>query len=593
MAARDLFDPTRFSNCCNAIDSGLVNSTKIATREKSSFNKILDKVEKINSSSPFVKKAKELVNISNRIYENGRIPDKFAQGIAGVLDHFGAASILKVVEKVDINAVNNIKTTMGNVSDKLRGGHLRLKDMDGLVSDITRLQKYAKGLFGDKNSVPPNDCICHPDVYARHVADKFFPKYASLYAVRFHVRSDMVENIHPMFSEGLGFEFLCTKITRPSVEYEVEEINKYNQRIYVQKKATYSSLSCDFIDDDSNYVHNVMDLMMRYYTPAMSLQDGATNANVLNFPDDVEYNQESTRFVYHSEQLASSKGPEKGSTSLSMDFEPLIEKIEIFHMHKFGQNVTKYTIFSPVLKSVNFSELASESSDIPSISCEFNISHFNISTHNIRNDTDFNWNFSWNRGDVGGTVLGNYDGSVNTKSSVLAKLNNETGPKSKFESLKDRLKASAKNFAKAVADKVKSWAKNKAKALADKLFGGPKMKAFAKSIKDGFKAVTSIPGKLIGAAEGLVESGINKLDGLTKKLTTPKLLIDVANPVVSSGFVVSPAPSVPPLNVPSLDANFNIMPDGINIVPPDMSSTFPQSNEEKPANDKLPEAGKL
>lgn len=593
MAARDLFDPTRFSNCCGNIESGLTNSTKIATREKSSFNKILDKVEKINSGSPFVKKAKELVNISNRIYENGRIPDKFAQGIAGVLDHFGAASILKVVEKVDVNAVNNVKTTMGNVSDKLRGGHLRLKDMDGLISDITRLQKYAKGLFGDKNPVPANDCICHPEVYARHIADKFFPKYASLYAVRFHIRSDMVDNIHPMFSEGLGFEFLCTKITRPSVEYEVEEINKYNQRIYVQKKTTYSSLSCDFIDDDSNYVHNVMNLMMSYYTPAMSLVKGATNSNILNFPDNTEYNKDSSYFVYHSGEIASSKGPEKGSASLSMDFEPLIEKIEIFHLHKFGQNVTKYTIFGPVLKSVNFSELASDSSDIPSISCEFNISHFSISTHNIGSDTDFNWNFSWNRGDVSGTVLGNYDGDINTKSSVLAKLKNESGPKSKFESLKDRLKASAKNFAKAVADKVKSWVKNKAKALADKLFGGPKMKAFADNIRSGIKAVTSAPGKLIGMAEGLVEKGINKLDGLTKKLTTPKLLIDVASPTINSNFIVSPPPEIPPFNTPAFN-DLNIIPNGsINVVPPTMSSTFAAAEKEKPANDKLPEPGKL
>lgn len=590
MAARDLFDPTRFSNCCNQIESGLANSTKIATREKSSFNKILDKVEKINSSSPFVKKAKELVNISNRIYENGRIPDKFAQGIAGVLDHFGAASILKVVEKVDINAANNVKTTLGNVSDKLRGGHLRLKDMDGLVSDITRLQKYAKGLFGDKNPVPANDCICHPEVYARHIADKFFPKYASLYAVRFHVGNGMSAWIHPTLSEGHGFEFLCTKINRPSVEYEVEEINKYNQRIFVQKRATYSSLTCDFIDDDSNLVHTFAEQMLRYYTPAMSLTSGANNSQILNFPGAVEYQSNTSNFITHSDNVASSKGPERGS-DLSLDFSPLIEKIEIFHMHKFGQQVTKYNIHHPVLKSVNFSELASDSSDIPIISCEFNITNFNIEEFNINDNTDFSWDFSWNRGDDSGTVLGNYDGSINTKATVLAKMRSSKG--SKFKSLKDRLKESARNFAKAIADNVKTWAKNKAKALAKKLFGGPTMKAFAENIKSGIKTVTSAPGKLIGAVEGLVETGISKLDGLTKKISTPKLLSNVAgvskqlSPDELNGILDSSGYS----SLGTYDPTFDAYRPNVPFVIPDEDAA---TTEEKPAvNDKLPEPGKL
>lgn len=587
MAARDLFDPTRFSNCCNQIESGLANSTKISTREKSSFNKILDKVEKINSSSPFVKKAKELVNISNRIYENGRIPDKFAQGISGVLDHFGAASILKVVEKVDVNAVNNVKTTMGNVSDKLRGGNLRLKDMDGLISDVTRLQKYAKGLFGDKNPVPANDCICHPEVYARHIADKFFPKYASLYAVRFHVGNGMSAWIHPTLSEGHGFEFLCTKINRPSVEYDLEEINRYNQRIFVQKKATYSSLTCDFIDDDSNLVHTFAEQMLRYYTPAMSLVAGANNSQILNFPGIAEYDSNKENFITHSDNVASSKGPEKGS-DLSLDFSPLIEKIEIFHMHKFGQQVTKYNIHHPVLKSVNFSELASDSSDIPIISCEFNITNFNIEEFNINDNTDFSWDFSWNRGDDGGTVIGNYDGTTaNSKATVLAKLRSPKG--SKFKSLKDRLKESAKNFAKAVADNVKSWVKNKAKELAKELFGGPKMKAFAENIKSGIKFVTSAPGKLIGAAEGLVETGISRLDGLTKKISTPKVLSNVAG--VSKQLSSSDLTDIIDSEVRTFPVPERVPIVSINMDDP---QPVPSSQVDSPVvNDKLPEPGKL
>lgn len=585
MAARDLFDPTRFSNCCGSVESGLTNSTKIATREKNSFNKILDKVEKINSGSPFVRKAKELVNISNRIYENGRIPDKFAQGISGVLDHFGAASILKVVEKVDINAANNVKTTMGNVSDKLRGGNLRLKDMDGLISDVTRLQKYAKGLFGDKNPVPANDCICHPEVYARHIADKFFPKYASLYAVRFHVGNGMSAWIHPTLSEGHGFEFLCSKINRPSVEYDLEEINRYNQRIFVQKKATYSSLTCDFIDDDSNLVHTFAEQMLRYYTPAMSLVAGANNSQILNFPGKTEYDSNKENFITHSDNVASSKGPERGS-DLSLDFSPLIEKIEIFHMHKFGQQVTKYNIHHPVLKSVNFSELASDSSDIPIISCEFNITNFNIEEFNINDNTEFSWDFSWNRGDDSGTVLGNYDGFINTKSTVMAKLRSSKGSKSK--SLKDRLKESAKNFAKAVADKVKSWAKDKAKALSEKLFGGPKMKAFADSIKNGMKTVTSLPGKLIGAAEGLVENGISKLDGLTKDISAPKVLSSVVGigKQLSSGEIDDILDSTPQtFPLPERIPLTSISMDDPNYVPP-VPYVEPKQIE-------LPEPGKL
>lgn len=560
MAARDLFDPTRFSNCCSSVDTGLTNMTKIANREKNSFNKILDKVEKINSSSPFVKKAKELVNVSNRIYENGKIPDKFAQGITGVLDHFGAASILKVVEKVDINAVNNVKTTMGNVSDKLRGGNLRLKDMDGLISDVTRLQKYAKGLFGSKDGGKPNDCVCHPEVYARHIANEFAPKYASLYAVRFHIRPEFAEYMRPDDPAAVGFEFLCTKITRPSIEYDMEEINRYNQRVFVQKKASYGPLTCDFLDDDKNYVLETITRIMSYYTPAMSLKNIANNSNVMNFGDAAEYNADVQNF-FNAEGLASSRGPEYGSGGIgveitNMDFSPLISKIEIFHMHKFGQHYTLYTIYNPVLKSVNFSELSSDSSDMPSITCEFNVTNFNIDDLSV-NDVDLSgkWDFSWNRGNVGGTVLGNYDGKINTRDSVLKLLNLKNTPKTK--SLKERLKESAKKFAKALADKVKSWAKKAADQLKNAFGLGEngKVTGFIKTIKSG---VDFLKNEAANVKKGLADGAIRLLDGGTSKILesiSGTRHFDVSSSPATATFTLEQQPEAarPPISDAILD----------------------------------------
>lgn len=543
MAARDLFDPTRFSNCgCSeGISDANKNAAKIATREKNSFNKILDKVEKINSNSPFVKKAKELVNISNRIYENGKIPDKFAQGNTGVLDHFGASQLLKVVEKVDVNAVNNVKTVMGNVSDKLRGGNLRLKDMDGLISDVTRLQKYAKGLFGDKNAVPPNDCICSPEVYARHIANDFFPKYASLYAVRFHTNHNAIESFLP--KEAPHFEFLCTKISRPSVEYELEEINRYNQRIFVQKKASYGSLTCEFIDDDSNLVHTFMSSMLEYYSPALNLNKGADNAQLFIFADKAAYDKNKNIDDYRNNesQVASSKGPEMGNGAVDLkksneiiDFAPLIDRIEIFHLHKFGQQITKYTIYHPVLKSVNFSELTAEGGDIPSISCEFNITNFNATSEKITDNGTISWDFSWNRGNAGGTVLGNYDGKINTKASVLAKLTGPSASPSFTQRIKDRLKESAKNFAKAAADTLKQWAKDQLSSLKKSLFGDiTAPKALGKLVNVVKNAGSAFDDAVRGGINNVANSITGYLDKKTKelndKLRIPVTTKDIAN----------------------------------------------------------------
>ena len=65
--ARDIFDPARYTNC--SVKCTTNNTDKILNNEKGRLQKVLNKVTQFDPTSKYVAKGKQLISVSNKIYD--------------------------------------------------------------------------------------------------------------------------------------------------------------------------------------------------------------------------------------------------------------------------------------------------------------------------------------------------------------------------------------------------------------------------------------------------------------------------------------------------------------------------------------------
>lgn len=483
----DIFDPMRFTTCgtkCTPTE----NAQKNAANEKSTFLKVLGKVTSVDSSSKTIQKARELVDISNRVYESGMVPERFKTGITGVVDHFGINDALSAADKFNPVAANGVKATVDTISTKVRSGNLKFKDMSGLVSDISNLNKYASNIFSSPND-PEENCVCDATNFAQYVADKYFPKYTSLYAVKFEFA--------PSFRTDAGiqqFEFLCTKVSRPTLKFELEEVNKYNNRIFVPKKTSYEPLNLEFIDDNKNHVWSFMRLYTGALVPSSNLNDVLRESQIFAFDVD-----NATLPVY-----ASSLAPMAAKYTNDSFY---IKSITVYHMFAYGNQVNMYRYFNPTLEQVDVSDLTAEGADISKINTTFRYSHVYMDSFNLlENSTDFDFDFSFNRGDDLGTILG---GNL-SRSAKIAKMTvtQTTQNGTFFSNLRDNLKNALKEKSQNALNSLKKFAIDSGKFVSDKV------QQFTSDVKNSAigKAVTGAMSSTADAVKGFVQKALPSFD---------------------------------------------------------------------------------
>ncbi len=467
----DKFDPMRFTTCGTKCAPEQVTQKNSAS-EKNTFLKVLGKVTSVDTTSKTVQKARELVDISNRVYESGAVPERFKTGIAGVVDHFGIGEAMSIANRFNPVAYNGVKGGLETITTKVKSGNLKLKDMSGVVSDIVNLNKYASNVFLNPAD-PEENCVCDATNFAQYVADNYFPKYTSLYAVKFEFA--------PNFKSDAGiqqFEFLCTKISRPNMKFELEEVNKYNNRLYVSKKTSYEPLSLEFIDDNKNYVWSFARLFTGALVPQSNINDVLREGNIFAFDtDDV------TLPVY-----ASSSAPWAAKYTSDSYY---IKAITVYHMFAYGNQVNMYRYFNPTMENLSMTDLTADGADISRIDASFRYSHVYMDSFNILDEsTDFDFNFEFNRGDDLGTILG---GNL-SRSAKIAKMTvtQTTQNGTFFSNLRDNLKNKLKDKATDALNSLKKFAVDAASGLSDKVqqFGDTlKNNPLVKSVTDSLSNI--------------------------------------------------------------------------------------------------------
>lgn len=564
--ARDIFDPARYTNC--SVKCTTNNTDKILNNEKGRLQKVLNKVTQFDPTSKYVAKGKQLISVSNKIYDSKIIPRKFAEGITGVVDEFGVKPFLDITDRINPEMAGQTKRQLETVSNSIRAGNLKFKDVEKIAGQLSTLTKYAQNIFNtDPNNIPNSlkqQCLCD-DVFnpAKFISDLYFPKYTSWFCVEFVFNEHIYHPSKPDDKPPL-FAFLCLRTTRPSVKFEIEEVMKYGYKSYVQKRSEYESLDLTFIDDDQHNSHTNFETLLRVLIPSMNLEttinnDSFSNINPASVSDLMIFSLDKDKPTPQSTKEAFLyKRASSMNELFANDQGHTLKYINVYQIFRWGKKAIKTTYSDPVISSCKWSELDVESSTSATIDASFRFSTMGFETLDITesiaallNDVSVpqeqqDMVFDINNGSLFGkpTQLGP------SRDRVQRYKLNANADNNKSQGFLDKLKQSVKGAAKRLATQLKE-------SILKSSFIQKAVK-FTNELTDLASAAVQTGAQWLGnAAAGdfylgdylgnisLSKVGQNMIDGINSIANPPKLIDEKKTTTTSSS---DKAPQPPQTN---------------------------------------------
>ena len=388
--ARDIFDPARYTNC--SVKCTTNNTDKILNNEKGRLQKVLNKVTQFDPTSKYVAKGKQLISVSNKIYDSKIIPRKFAEGITGVVDEFGVKPFLDITDRINPEMAGQTKRQLEVVSNSLRAGNLKFKDVEKIAGQLSTLTKFAQNIFNtDPNNIPnslKHQCLCD-DVFnpAKFIADLYFPKYTSWFCVEF-VFNNHVHKIDKPDDRLPLFAFLCLRTTRPNVKFEIEEVMKYGHKSFVQKRSEYESLDLTFIDDDQHNSHTNFETLLRILIPSMNLETSTTDKdnfstmNPSSLSDLMVFSKDNPTVASTMESFLYKRASSMNELYANSEGH-VLKSINVYQIFKWGKRAIKTSYLDPVISNCKWSELDTESSSSATIDASFRFSTMTFETLDI------------------------------------------------------------------------------------------------------------------------------------------------------------------------------------------------------------------
>lgn len=206
---------------------------------------------------------------------------------------------------------------------------------------------------------------------------KFAPKYKFLFVVQFE--------FDPVFVEILGSidpAFVIKSTTRPSVEFEYEDINMYNFRTKVARKTIYQPITMKFLDDDRNNAFQFYTTYLKLLSPIANIDAELSRVDPLQAYDIAgggmgfesgksPISASWTKAV--GQYYAGSLGTFGNSAAINgPETRNILRRISIFHVYRQGtlMNVTHF--YNPKITKMDLDDLDMASSEGTEVSLTFN-----------------------------------------------------------------------------------------------------------------------------------------------------------------------------------------------------------------------------
>lgn len=130
------------------------------------------------------------------------------------------------------------------------------------------LTKIINDATGNSSSARKKDGSWYASSYASSMVNsQFRPKLKFLFRVEFLFHPDVLKAYGGQAKWQNNFSFLVKSVDRPKIDFEYEEVNKYNFRTKILKRIVHKDLSMSFIDDVGNNSYEFFRFMMMVHSP--------------------------------------------------------------------------------------------------------------------------------------------------------------------------------------------------------------------------------------------------------------------------------------------------------------------------------------
>lgn len=285
----------------------------------------------------------------------GQAADNLEAGAAWVLGQVGITdAMVQSVKNINSGVANQALGQAKAIFQKIKQGNFNLDDIPEFFSDIQNLEILARGIYQPKEGNVPADLEL-TDCASPYAMDliRYAPKYKFLFVVQFEFST----SYSPL--SQLDFAFVIKNSTRPNVDFEYEDINMYNFRTKVIKKATYQPIDMRFYDDDYNQAMLFYNAYLKSISPVANMDFEGTKASRsgsyedsgMNF-DNLNADQRVQPASISTHPYSASIGPLADSTTKT-----ILNRIAIYHVYRQGRLMNIYNFYNPRIEKLGLDDL--------------------------------------------------------------------------------------------------------------------------------------------------------------------------------------------------------------------------------------------
>lgn len=278
----------------------------------------------------------------------------------------------------DVNRdIRNVSTKFENIGDRIEGAigaASRGEFLPGQVLSVT------------------NEFRCPPSAYPHYFAQHRQPKFKFMFFVSLELNEDFKNAFGGKWTEGEMWWFI-KQSSRPNVTYEYEDVNMYNFRQKVLRRATFEPIQMQMYDDLQDASHSFWTTFLRIQSPVTQL----VNGDLVNLPEFLEnagmdwYDpNKSTTENASLAQIRSNNGERSRDTTVLANsastaalpgghqHKQIIKSIKVYHIIDWGRKVVVYNFIHPRINEIRLDELSWESSDPNMIDVTFEYDTFQM-----------------------------------------------------------------------------------------------------------------------------------------------------------------------------------------------------------------------
>lgn len=294
--------------------------------------------------------------------------DSVENGANVVLDAVGIPrNTLDAINNIDAGVANRALGSAKQIFDQAKQGNFSLDDIPSAFQNLQNLEILARSIFtptklesSEINEL--NRGLCRPSPFAVDLI-KRAPKNKFSYIVEI--------KFAPAYAEWNtavtpGIAFVTKRSTRPQVDFQYDEVNMYNYWTQVIKRVQFNPVSMTFYEDNTGMATNFYAQYMRAISPITNKNfkalkagvEGAYESDSMNFTNkDDDQDLINYNLPAYSASVGALRNDDAGNPTKG-----LLERISLYHIGQYGDNITSYHMFNPRITSLQPDELTMQDS---------------------------------------------------------------------------------------------------------------------------------------------------------------------------------------------------------------------------------------